>query len=161
MELTDNKVETLPEALGILTNLEVIDACRNKIGSVKSLGPLHNLVTLKLDQNEISSLSLMQVIVLELLLLLLQKYFLTGTKVQILTRERMRAVEEADEAQHAQRLVQSDRRGKQFICFTSTKVQMLTGEEQLDEKMGRLPALTSLNLSNNAIKVLSFLALLV
>jgi hypothetical protein len=161
VELTDNKVETLPEALGILTNLEVIDACRNKIGSVKSLGPLHNLVTLKLDQNEISSLSLMQVIVLELLLLLLQKYFLTGTKVQILTRERMRAVEEADEAQHAQRLVQSDRRGKQFICFTSTKVQMLTGEEQLDEKMGRLPALTSLNLSNNAIKVLSFLALLV
>ena len=161
MELTDNKVETLPEALGILTNLEVIDACRNKIGSVKSLGPLHNLVTLKLDQNEISSLSLMQVIALELLLLLLQKYFFTGTKVQILTRERVRAVEEADEAQHAQRLVQSDRRGKQFICFTSTKVQMLTGEEQLDEKMGRLPALTSLNLSNNAIKVLSFLALLV
>ena len=62
MERTDNKVETLPEALGMLTNLEVIDACRNKIGSVKSLGPLHNLVTLKLDQNEISSLSLMQVI---------------------------------------------------------------------------------------------------
>ena len=51
--------------------------------------------------------------------------------------------------------------GTQFICFTSTKVQILTGEEQLDEKMGRLPALTSLNLSNNAIKVLSLLALLV
>jgi Leucine-rich repeat (LRR) protein len=94
VERTDNKVETLPEALGILTNLEVIDACRNKIGSVKSLGPLHNLVTLKLDQNEISSLSLMQVIALEFLL---QTYFLTGTLVHIVTL--VRAVEEADATQ--------------------------------------------------------------
>ncbi len=70
-------------------------------------------------------------------------------------------MEEADATQHAQRLVQQDRRGTQFTCLTSTKVQILTGEEQLDEKMGRLPALTSLNLSNNAIKVLSLLALLV
>ena len=116
--------------------------------------------------------------------LLLQTYFLTGTTVQILTREQVRAVEEADATQqiltgeiltreevcaveeadatqHAQRLVQQDRRGTQFACFTSTKVPILTGEEQLDEKMGRLPALTSLNLSNNAIKVLSLLALLV
>jgi len=31
------KVETLPAELGTLTNLEVLDACRNKLSDVKAL----------------------------------------------------------------------------------------------------------------------------
>ena len=49
-------MEKLPAELGTLTNLEVLDACRNKLVGVESLKTLHNLVTLKLDQNAIASL---------------------------------------------------------------------------------------------------------
>jgi Leucine-rich repeat (LRR) protein len=56
LEFTDNKVEKLPAELGTLTNLEVLDACRNKLSGVEALKTLHNLVTLKLDQNVIASL---------------------------------------------------------------------------------------------------------
>jgi len=35
-------VESLPDALGTLTNLEVIDACRNKLTNVNAMATLHN-----------------------------------------------------------------------------------------------------------------------
>jgi len=59
LEFTDNKVEKLPAELGTLTNLEVLDACRNKLVGVEALKTLHNLVTLKLDQNAIASLKVL------------------------------------------------------------------------------------------------------
>ena len=103
LEFSDNKVEALPDAMGLLTNLEVIDACRNKLEDVKPLATLHNLVTLKLDQNEVSTLKEMQ--------------------YKKLTRLRT-------------------------LSASNNKLS------SLDEKIGRLGALTSLNLSNNSIKEL-------
>jgi len=104
LEFTDNKVQSLPEALGTLTNLEVIDACRNTLTNVNAMASLHNLVTLKLDQNEITSLK---------------------------------------DAMQCKKLTRLG-----TLSASYNKI------EKLDEKMGRLGALTSLNLSNNAIKEL-------
>ena len=57
LEFTDNQVAALPDAIGGLTKLEVLDACRNKLSNITAISSLHNLVTLKLDQNQVSSLS--------------------------------------------------------------------------------------------------------
>jgi len=56
LEFTDNKVERLPKEIESCEQLEVLDACRNCLTSVKELKNLHQLVTVKLDQNALSSL---------------------------------------------------------------------------------------------------------
>ena len=103
LEFTDNNVNELPAGIESLQMLEVFDACRNSITSITPLSALHNLVTLKLDQNKIDSLS--------------------PLAYKKLTR----------------------------LATLSASYNEI---DDLDEKIGRLGALTSLNLSNNKIKEL-------
>ncbi|EKX52097.1 hypothetical protein GUITHDRAFT_65434 [Guillardia theta CCMP2712] len=103
LEFTDNNVNELPAGIESLQMLEVFDACRNSITSIAPLSALHNLVTLKLDQNKIDSLS--------------------PLAYKKLTR----------------------------LATLSASYNEI---DDLDEKIGRLGALTSLNLSNNKIKEL-------